>query len=74
MGAPQIKWWHLKDEKQGSFQHNIFEKGFGQPQGSAYYMWNKMAQESRKMTKEALEESRGFARMGKKLWWWNESV
>lgn len=49
-GTTQIKWWHLKDEKQESFQHKILEGEFGQPQGSANDMRNNMAQEIRKVT------------------------
>lgn len=37
-------------------------------------MGNKIAQEIRKMVKEMLRESRGFASRSKKLWWWNESI
>ncbi|KAH1196522.1 Glutathione hydrolase 1 [Glycine max] len=74
MVAPRIKWWHLKDEKQGIFQQKIWEGWCGQSQGSANDMWNKMYQEIIKVAKETLGESRGFGPRGKESWWWNESV
>ncbi|KAH1192728.1 Craniofacial development protein 2 [Glycine max] len=72
--APRIKWWHLKGEKQGSFQQKIWEGWCGQSQGSANDMWNKMSQEIIKVAKETLGESRGFGPRGKESWWWNENV
>lgn len=48
--------------------------GFGQPQGSANDIWNKMTINSGKATKETLGESKGFGPTGKESWWWNESV
>jgi len=33
-GAPQIKLWHLKGDKQMIFQHKVLEGGFMQPNGS----------------------------------------
>lgn len=55
----------MKGEKQEIFQHTILQGGFGQPQGSANDMWNKMTQTIRKVTKETLGESRGFEPRGK---------
>ncbi|KRH08268.1 hypothetical protein GLYMA_16G139300v4 [Glycine max] len=52
--APRIKWWHLKGEKQGIFQQKIWEGWWGQSQGSANDMWNKMSQEIIKVAKETL--------------------
>jgi len=73
-GAPRIKWWHLKGEKQRIFQHKILEGGFTQPHGSANYMWERMGHEIKKVAKETLGESRGFGPRGKESWWWNDSV
>lgn len=50
------------------------EIGFGQPQGTASDILNKMAWEIRKVAKETLEKSRVFGFMGKQLWWSNESI
>ncbi|KAH1250173.1 Craniofacial development protein 2 [Glycine max] len=74
MVAPRIKWWHLKGEKQGIFQQKVWEGWYGQSQGSANDLWNKMSQEIIKVAKETLGESRGFGPRGKESWWWNESV
>ena len=73
-GAPRIKWWHLKGDKQRIFQHKILEGGFRQPHGSANDMWERMAHEIKKVAKETLGESRGFGPRGKESWWWNDSV
>jgi len=73
-GAPRIKWWHLKGDKQRIFQHKILEGGFRQPHGRANDMWERMAHEIKKVAKETLGESRGFGPRGKESWWWNDSV
>jgi hypothetical protein len=64
----------LKGEKHRIFQLKILEGGFGQAQGSANDMGDKMAQYIRKVAKEMLGESGGFGPRGKESWWWNESV
>lgn len=55
MGAPHIKWWHLKGKKQGSSQHKILEEEFGQQQGRTNDMWNKRSQDIRKYLKRHWE-------------------
>lgn len=52
----------------------MLEREFEQPQGSVNDMWNKMAQEIRKLAKEALVESKGSGPRDKESQWWNESV
>ncbi|KAM1504439.1 hypothetical protein ACFXTO_000558 [Malus domestica] len=37
-------------------------------------MWDSMASCIRKVAKEVLEESKGFASHQKESWWWNEEV
>ena len=56
-GAPQIKWWHLKSEKQRIFQQRILEGGLREPHGSANDMWERMAHEIKIVAKEMLGES-----------------
>ncbi|AES82266.1 TIR-NBS-LRR type disease resistance protein, putative [Medicago truncatula] len=52
-GAPRIKWWHLKGEKQHIFQDKILEGGFKQQQRSTNDMWDKMAHEVKKVAKQS---------------------
>jgi len=73
-GAPRIKWWHFKSEKQRIFQQRILEGGFRQPHGSANDMWERMTHEIKKVAKETLGESRRFGPRSKESWWWNDSV
>jgi len=59
----------FKGEKQRIFQHKILEGGFRQPHRSANDMWERMAHEIKKVTKEMLGESRGFGPRGNESWW-----
>jgi hypothetical protein len=56
----RIKWWHVKDENKKIFQQEILEGGFMLPQGNANDMWDKIANEIKKVAKETLGQSRGF--------------
>lgn len=63
----------MNGEKQGNFQHDNLDGGFGKPQGSESDMWNKMEKEIRKVSKDTSGEPRDFRFKDKKSWWWNEN-
>jgi len=52
----RIKWWHLNNEKQSVFLQKILKEGYVKLHRSENDMWNKIANEIRKIEKESLRE------------------
>lgn len=73
MGSSTVQFVAFEGWKQGSFKYKILKGGFRLPQENANDIWNKIAQEIRKVDQEKLEESRGYGPIDKESWWWNEN-
>jgi hypothetical protein len=71
---PRIKWWALKEAKQGMFVERVVKEVDWCLEEDSESMWNKIAGGMRKVAKEVLGESKGGAPLGKDTSWWNEDV
>ena len=72
--CPRTRWWNLKEEKQAIFKEKVITQCVWDREGEASQMWDSMASCIRKVAKEVLGESKGFAPHQKESWWWNEEV
>ncbi|KAM1059887.1 hypothetical protein ACFX15_023923 [Malus domestica] len=72
--CPRTRWWNLKEEKQVIFKEKVITQCVWDREGEASQMWDSMASCIRKVAKEVLGESKGFAPHQKESWWWNEEV
>ncbi|KAM2890269.1 hypothetical protein COP2_008711 [Malus domestica] len=72
--CPRTRWWNLKEEKQVIFKEKVITQCVWDRDGEASQMWDSMASCIRKVAKEVLGESKGFAPHQKESWWWNEEV
>ncbi|KAM1176204.1 hypothetical protein ACFX19_029118 [Malus domestica] len=72
--CPRTRWWNLKEEKQVIFKEKVITQCVWDREGETSQMWDSMASCIRKVAKEVLGESKGFAPHQKESWWWNEEV
>ncbi|KAM1334369.1 hypothetical protein COP2_010404 [Malus domestica] len=72
--CPRTRWWILKGEKQVIFKEKVITQCGWDREGEASQRWDSMASCIRKVAKEVLGESKGFAPHQNESWWWNEEV
>ena len=72
--CPRTRWWNLKGEKQVTFKEKVLAQCVWDTERNASQMWDSITSCIRKVVKQVLGESKGFAPPQKEFWWWKEEV